>query len=77
MAYKVPVPRGNAQLLGIANTGGDSIVITAGEHRRGQVDRVVGWMFFDNCPHIGSTMGDLAIIPFDIAGRSPVLKQGK
>ena len=62
---KVPAPVSKSRLLGIANTGGDSIVITAVQHRREGSDRLTGWMFIDNCPPIGAMIG--LVIPFAIA----------
>jgi hypothetical protein len=61
---KIPAPASKSRLLGIANTGGDSIVITAVQHRRGDLDRLTGWMFIDNCPPIGPMTG--LITTFDI-----------
>src|SRR6185369_16876897 len=70
---KIPAPDSPGRLLGIANTGGDSIVITAVQHRRlasttnsTATDQLTGWMFIDNCPPIGGKVG--RVIPFDIAG---------
>ena len=63
---RIPAPTGQSHLLGIANTGGDSIVITAVQHRRGEPDRLTGWMFIDNCPPTGAAVG--LVVPFDIPG---------
>lgn len=76
-ASHVPVAASKHILLGIAGTGGDSLVITAVEHRRDGVgntygpDRLQGWMFIDNCPHIGSMPGVGIVIPFDL--KAPVV----
>jgi hypothetical protein len=71
---RIPAPTGKNRLLGIANTGGDSIVITAVEHRRNGPDtrlygndRLSGWMFIDNCPPGGASLG--LVIPFDIPAK--------
>jgi len=61
---RIPAPASKSRLLGIANTGGDSIVITAVQHLRHDPDRLTGWMFIDNCPPIGPTVG--LITSFDI-----------
>lgn len=53
---KIPAPAGNSRLLGIANTIGDSIVITAVQHRRDNPERLTGWMFIDNCPPIAGSL---------------------
>ena len=60
---KIPAPFSKSRLLGIANTGGDSIVITGVQHRRNgnEPDRLTGWMFLDNCPPLTGL-----IAPFDI-----------
>lgn len=66
--FKIPAPPGKSQLLGIANTGGDSVVVSAVRHERtGNQDRVKGWVFVDNCPH-AAAMGAGLIIPFDAVG---------
>ena len=58
----IPPPGDRFKLLGIANTGGDSIVISAVQHQRGAFgERVSGWMFIDNCPPAFGT-----VIPFDL-----------
>jgi hypothetical protein len=62
---RIPSPAGKSGLLGIANTGGDSIVISAVQHRRDSPERLTGWMFIDNCPPIGATIG--LVIPFEVA----------
>ena len=62
---KVPAPAGTSRLLGIANTGGDSIVVTAVQHRRESPGRLTGWMFIDNCPPIPAAG---LLIPFDLSG---------
>jgi len=61
---RIPAPTSKSRLLGIANTAGDSIVITAVQHQRDVPDRLTGWMFIDNCPPIGAKMG--LVVPFDI-----------
>ena len=63
---RIPAPTGKSDLLGIANTSGDSIVITAVQHRRGEPDRLTGWMFIDHCPPTGAAVG--LVVPFDIPG---------
>jgi hypothetical protein len=68
LAFKIPAPPGRSQLLGVANTGGDSLVVSAVHHQRlGNQDRLKGWMFIDNCPHIGA-LGAGLVVPFDVAG---------
>ncbi len=63
---KIPAPPSKSQLLGIANTGGDSIVITAARHQRqGNADGLTGWPFIDNCPPSGAAIG--RVIPFDVS----------
>jgi hypothetical protein len=62
---RIPAPAGNSRLLGIANTGGDSIVISAVQHRRDNPERLTGWMFIDNCPPIGATIG--LVVPFEVS----------
>ncbi|MEQ2009192.1 MAG: hypothetical protein ABMA26_20610 [Limisphaerales bacterium] len=67
-SWKVPAPAGRNQLLGIANTIGDSLMITAVQHRRDGPgpfygpDQFSGWMFVDNCPGMG--IGEL--FPFTV-----------
>ena len=64
--YRIPAPTSKSVLLGIANTGGDSIVVTAVQHRRDRSgNRLSGWMFIDNCPPIGAMISGW-VIPFDI-----------
>ena len=58
---KIPASSSKSRLLGIANTGGDSIVISAVHHQRGDPERLTGWMFIDNCPPLAGL-----ITPFDI-----------
>jgi hypothetical protein len=70
---KIPAPTGLSHLLGIANTSGDSIVITAVQHRRGAPDRLTGWMFIDHCPPIGAAVG--LVVPFDIPAERPDQKE--
>lgn len=61
----VPAPAGEGVLAGIANTEGDSVVVTFLRHRRaGGVDRLDGWMFVDNCP-----VGFGTVIPFEASGK--------
>jgi hypothetical protein len=71
---KIPAPSSKSRLLGIANTGGDSLVITAVQHRRDGSDskfygpdRLTGWMYIDNCPPIASKAGGGVLIPFDLS----------
>jgi hypothetical protein len=64
---KIPAPAGKTQLVGVANTGGDSIVITAVQHRRDGADRLTGWMYIDNCPPGASKVGAGVFMPFDLS----------
>ncbi len=49
-AMKIHAPKGAYPVLGIANTGGDSIVVTAAKHQRNPKESVSGWVYIDNCP---------------------------
>lgn len=72
-SWKIPAPMGRSQLLGVANTGGDSLVITAIRHGRdgpGNTygpDQFSGWMYVDNCPGVG--IGE--VFPFAVAPKTP------
>ena len=78
-SWKIPAPLGRSQLLGVANTGGDSLVITAVRHGRdgpGNTygpDQFSGWMFVDNCPGIG--VGEL--FPFSVPPKSKAAGKSK
>jgi len=73
-AGKIPAPEGKYHLVGIANTGGDSVVITAINHKRLSPDQkhygpdgFTGWMFIDNCPIEGRPdIGIGKVVTFEI-----------
>lgn len=63
---RIPALPGQNKLLGIVNTGGDSLVITAIQHHREALgERVAGWTYIDNCPVPGLAIGQ--VTPFEIA----------
>lgn len=73
---RIPAPAGRHRLLGIANTGGDSVVVTALNHSRDNPgtntygpDRLTGWMYIDNCP--GMTIATGLVLPFDLHDALP------
>ncbi len=69
-SYKLPAPAGTNQLMGIANTMGDSVIITAINHHRPQPNRpdlLTGWMFIDNCPIPGQPISGFGkVVTFDV-----------
>ena len=67
---RIPALPGNNKLLGIANTGGDSLVITAIQHHRSAPgERIAGWTYIDNCPMPGMAIGQ--VTPFEFAAQQP------
>ena len=71
---KIPAPKGHNPVLGIGNTGGDSVVITAVQHSRNPSDSISGWTYIDNCP---ATDGGLVIghvTPFTVPAERPKSK---
>jgi hypothetical protein len=49
-AARIQAPKGHFPGLGIGNTGGDSIVISALRHSRNPSEVVSGWLWTSNCP---------------------------
>ena len=66
-AAKIPAPTNTSPVLGIGNTVGDSVVITAFEHSRSPPSgSISGWTYIDNCPKrtdSGLATGKSTLIP--------------
>jgi hypothetical protein len=71
---RIPAPQVVEPVLGIGNTGGDSIVITAVQHRRGPIETVSGWLYIDNCPIPGSGLVLGPVTPFTVPAEQPQSK---
>jgi hypothetical protein len=48
---KLQAPAEEFRILGIGNTSGDSVVITAMKYDRAGRGTAGGWIYVDNCPH--------------------------
>lgn len=50
-AVKLLTPALIYPVLGIGNPGGDTIVITAMQNRRGEIETLSGWVYVNRCPY--------------------------
>ena len=71
---RIPAPEGDSPVLGIGNTHGDSVVITAVAHSRNAGDSVSGWVYIDNCPSTDSGHALGRVTPFAASAESPLPK---
>lgn len=74
---RIPAPAGKFQLMGILNTQGDSIVVTAIRHvRESNKQSITGWYYTNNCPIPDVEVGSLTTFTMPLAADRVVEKPG-
>ncbi|MEO8351546.1 MAG: hypothetical protein ABI680_07435 [Chthoniobacteraceae bacterium] len=68
---RIPAPEIVNPVLGIGNTIGDSVVITAVQHRRSPADHISGWVHIDNCPLPDGKLAIGHLTPFTVPAERP------
>jgi hypothetical protein len=68
---RIPAPEVVNPVLGIGNTFGDSVVITAVNHHRSPSDSISGWVYIDNCPIPDSGLAIGHLTPFTVPAECP------
>ncbi len=63
MSMKIDAPADVLPALGIGNSEGDTLVISAISHHRGETESVKGWVYVNTCPYPGMEGGTVTKVP--------------